>query len=153
MAGFQVITEGTKENGSLNAFFIKRRAPHPDSQNPTEGQEGLMAAGEAVRQPEEPTPSNGAPKPVPSSGIEETRPGHVEMPTDVVAGTIEVSKTVPTEMPLGQKAEQAEETSTLAITTVRLQAVGQLRESYADRFLHQLGHHSSRIGVDFVNSF
>jgi hypothetical protein len=41
----------------------------------------------------------------------------------------------------------------LMITTVKLQAVGQLRASYADRFLHQLGHHSSRIGVDFVNSY
>lgn len=34
---------------------------------------------------------------------------------------------------------------------IRLRAVGQLRPSYADRFLHQLGQHSSRIGVDFVN--
>jgi hypothetical protein len=34
-----------------------------------------------------------------------------------------------------------------------LKAFGQLRPSYADRFLHQLGQHSSRIGVDYVNSF
>jgi hypothetical protein len=41
----------------------------------------------------------------------------------------------------------------LIISTVKLRAIAQLRPSYADRFLHQLGHHSSRIGVDFVNSF
>ena len=48
---------------------------------------------------------------------------------------------------------QEENVDPLAITTVRLQAVAQLRPSYADRFLHHLGQHSSRIGVDFVNSF
>lgn len=41
----------------------------------------------------------------------------------------------------------------LIITTAKLKAIAQLRPSYADRFLHQQGHNSSRIGVDFVNSF
>jgi hypothetical protein len=41
----------------------------------------------------------------------------------------------------------------LIITSVKMIAIAQLRPSYADRFLHQQGHNSSRIGVDFVNSF
>jgi hypothetical protein len=41
----------------------------------------------------------------------------------------------------------------IIITTMKLKAIAQLRPSYADRFLHQQGHNSSRIGVDFVNSF
>jgi hypothetical protein len=32
----------------------------------------------------------------------------------------------------------------------RFRVIAQLRNEYADRFLHQTGHHSSRIGVDFV---
>ena len=49
---------------------------------------------------------------------------------------------------------QVSETGATGVKTilVKLKAVGQLRPSYADRFLHQLGQHSSRIGVDFVNS-
>jgi hypothetical protein len=31
------------------------------------------------------------------------------------------------------------------------QVVGQLRPSYADRLLTQTGHHTTRIGVDFVS--
>lgn len=52
-----------------------------------------------------------------------------------------------------QPAEAFGPKGQLVFTPVKLQAVGQLRPSYADRFLHQLGHHSSRIGVDFVNSY
>jgi len=40
----------------------------------------------------------------------------------------------------------------LSLKAVRFQAVSQLRPSYADRLLHQVGHHNSRIGVDFINS-
>jgi hypothetical protein len=36
----------------------------------------------------------------------------------------------------------------LQLNTYR--AIAQLRNEYADRFLHQTGHHTSRIGVDFV---
>jgi hypothetical protein len=34
---------------------------------------------------------------------------------------------------------------------VRLHAVAQLRSEYADRFLQQAGHHTSRVGIDFVD--
>ena len=51
-----------------------------------------------------------------------------------------------------RKLEAADGSTSVKTVPVKLKAVGQLRPSYADRFLHQLGQHSSRIGVDFVNS-
>ena len=52
-----------------------------------------------------------------------------------------------------RRQEAAQGHTDLATVRIKLRAVGQLRPSYADRFLHQLGQHSSRIGVDFVKSF
>ncbi len=51
-----------------------------------------------------------------------------------------------------RKQEATDGSTNVKTVHVRIKAIGQLRPSYADRFLHQLGQHSSRIGVDFVNS-
>lgn len=64
-----------------------------------------------------------------------------------------VSEPIPSDTVIIEGGEVIDPKAPLMITTVKLQAVGQLRASYADRFLHQLGHHNSRIGVDFVNSY
>ena len=156
----------TDSDASVEAFFIRKRAA---SEPPATGtasaplQATSIAPAAAVTAIIEPPTIDKAP--LSQTTIDSTNQaelpstGAAAMPEETTPSAVaaEPTRHVETSEPqllntVGDGAKNEIEPP-LVISTVKLKAIAQLRPSYADRFLHQLGHHSSRIGVDFVNSF
>jgi hypothetical protein len=149
----------TNAKSIVDAYFIRRRTiletgTASTAATPTGTWTGAMAIMTSSAAAEAPPSQN----PQDSTDLAGVSPNNVSVEPKISVSSVPVTEAAQqaeiSESEINEAIQVSKENDQpLIITTVKLKAIAQLRPSYADRFLHQQGHNSSRIGVDFVNSF